>query len=1061
MVEAEDRPMIHLPISNDEKQRAHPVAITPDGESLAYAVPPKRNEEGWPVTGTGAIHILSRRDGRIVKTINGLPTRAQEIRFSPDGRNLAAVLSSGCGLRLWSIPDGGLVALDDDGYAGPQAPPDACTNTPGYQRDALPDTHSLAFTGDPERWLLTSGMTGLRSYRRTADGVIRILHRTAAEVGLEVPDGIAPSPDGRWLAVGDRRLQRPEAKVDLRIALLAQDSLRPAMDPLTITDADLQFPTMLDPLVQPGAEKFNLSRVAWLRVDGEDWLLAAGVLPCSAALESLVSGPSGVRELCASIWRLSKKERPHFVPVGSDQIIDVVALPQRGGFLTLSNRHLRAFRPDGTALSVRTTTGSRPERSFRFDALAVDFRDRPNGASPNLDFLVSENASTVHFEDYGDATGRTAHLSFDVGTLELTQSSQYLESLHAATVNEVITGPRSAWLNQTTPPRISGEAITGLPHGHDLYRALTSLPQGRIALVSANFIHIIGARRAGVEVLCSLRIQSEGFRVNSSRDGRLLVVGHGDGVLRWYHILPPYGDTPCQLKNSLAVRLSRTADGGEWTWVAWRPESGEFAADGRATNPLAWQISDANCNTAVVSSNELIRDLYDKASVKQALARPSDDKEVGGGLAAKVQNYCDRTTLTVASPKAKARILNPVVEFVLTVSSDGSTQNRALLVEHGGGMRLRKQVDDRMYAEDVPMHLPTSGRVTVKVHLPERILEPDTEFHVCFVIGVTRRCQPLVWGGGKPKERQRRLWAVLIGVSDYGRPEEVTNLRFARNDAIDLARLFMEDYDRSMKTPSLPREYEAVAINLFVNGAKDSDSELENLARHPTITIQNPTSDAIRGALVRIAETAGRSPEFDDLLIFHFSGHGMAHPLLQTTGHSVLMLPSRAGVSESASALSSSDVISWLANVQGDKLIVLDACRTLPEQTVATPFDPAKVRGEFENALVSAHLMLSADAGQPSRESDQYFFDHRRDLKHSGNGLFTYTLLRALTDRKADDAQSSVKIIGKITVDEARDYIEQYFHDQAQRSVLFRQRPQFVPARTGARTVLRRLDDEH
>lgn len=1058
MVAAEDRQMVHLPIGREENQRAHPVALSPDGETLAYAVPPQRDDDGWPVIGTATVRILNRRDGRVVKTIDGLPSRAQEIRFSPDGRHLAAVLSSGCGVRVWRLPDAGLVAQDDEGYAGPQARADACTSTPGEQRDALPDTHSLAFTGDPDHWLVTSGMTGLRSYRRTADGMARVHHRTAAEVGLEVPDGIAPSPDGRWLAVGDRRLRQPEAAVHLRVALLALDSLRPAMPPLEIADADLQFPTMLDPSAQPGAEQFNLSRVAWLRADGDDWLLAAGVLPCIAARESLVRGPAGVRELCGSIWRLGGKEPPSFVPLGSDQIIDVAALPRRGGFLTLSNRRLTAFRPDGKALTVPTTTGLQAERDFRFDALAVDLRDRPGAASPNLDFRVSDDGSTVHIEDYGDATGRTARLSFDVGTLELTQPPQPPPALRAAVVDEGLTDARSTWVNQATPPRIAGKPIAGLPRGRDRYRALAGLPQGRIALVSANFIHIVGSRDGGIGVLCSLRIQSEGFRINSSRDGRLLVVGHGDGVLRWYRILPADGAAHCRLDNQLAVHLSRTADSGEWTWVAWRPDSGEFAAGGRTTNPLAWQIPDARCDTAVVRFNELTPELYNRTAVKQALVRQSDDSEVSAALLARVQGFCDRATLTVASPRAKARVTSPVVEFMLVVS-DASATPRPLLVEHGGGTRLQKEAGERLYAEDLPMPLPNDGRVTVRVHLPERLLQPDTEFHVCFVLGVTRHCQPLVWGGAPPTQRLRRLWAVLIGVSDYGRPDEVANLRYARNDAVDLARLLVEDHRRALAA-GRPPEYDTVAIDLFVTGADGGDSDLQDLAAHSAFSVQRPTSDAVQRALRRIAEVAGRSPDFEDLLLFHFSGHGMAHPWGRATGHSVLMLPSGPVAAEPAASLSSGDLITWLTGIQGDKLVVLDACRTLPAQTVGTPFDSAKVRGEFESALLTAYVMFSAHPGQPSRESDQHAFDHRRDSDHAGNGLFTYTLLRALTDRQAD-SRSSVKVVGKITVDEAREYIEQYFHDQAQRSVLFRQRPDFVPSRTGAHTVLRRLDDEH
>lgn len=83
----------------------------------------------------------------------------------------------------------------------------------------------------------------------------------------------------------------------------------------------------------------------------------------------------------------------------------------------------------------------------------------------------------------------------------------------------------------------------------------------------------------------------------------------------------------------------------------------------------------------------------------------------------------------------------------------------------------------------------------------------------------------------------------------------------------------------------------------------------------------------------------------------------------------------------------------------------------------------------------------------------------RRDPTRAGNGLFTFSLLQALTDRAADSSLL-VRVVGKTTVDEARDYVERYFHDQARASVLFKQTPRFVPARSDRRTALRRLCDD-
>ena len=1061
--QAEDRSLIHLPLGLEENHRAHPVAVSPDGALLAYAVPPRRDDEGRGVFGTATVRILSRRDGRQLTVLSGLPTRAQDLKFAPDGTHLAAVLSNGCGLRVWSAANWALVARDDEGYAGPQAPGEreACTAAPREDPAALPDTYSVVFTSNPMRWLLTAGGTGVRSYRRQGEGVERVAHGRPGEIGVQVPDGLAVSPDGRWLAVGDHRLRQPGETVRLRVVLLAADTLA-RVGPDMMVDADaLQFPALLDPAVAPGAEQFNLARVAWLRTDGADWLLAGGALPCVAAREKLLIGTYGAlpRQLCAVLWRFGSKDPPRFLPVGSDQLNDVVALPRRGAFVTLSNRRLQAVRPDGRALQVAAAAGSTGAKAFVHEASAVDLRDIPGDQAAWLDFALSPDASILHFVDYGASVeGRPPRFTFDIDRLELDYGTDRPAGLSAATTDEALTGSRAAWVNQTVSPTVRGMPIAGMGRGTDIYRAAAWLSDSRLVLVSANFVRVVGAGAVGNSVLCSLRIQSEGFRVNASRDGRWIVVGHGDGVVRWYGVQPAAGGRACRLDPRLALHISR-GSGGDWNWVAWRSDTGSFATNGRVTNPLAWQIPDELCDTAVVGFNALIPELFDREAVRSALRVEPGAVQTSGTLASRVRPFCDRTALQISSPRLKARVTTSAVEFTLQVH-DSSPTPRSLLVEHGNGTRLRKEVDGRIYAEDSPMP-PHSGRVVVTVHLPPRLMVPDREFNVCFVFGGSRQCHPLLWGGGAPPEPARRLWAVLIGVGDYGRPEQITNLRYAPNDAVDLARLFVRDRRHALDAGATP-EFAALKVDLLVAAPGPglaNDSILDDLRAVDGVQVHAPSVKAIREVLERVAQEAGRSPEHKDLVIFHFSGHGQATPTDASTGHSALLLPDASdAVGRPASLLSSAEIIRWLSEIHAEKILVVDACSTLSAQPGSHGFDGAKLRGEFEQGLPSAHLMLSGHPGQTSRESSQHAFDRRRGVELAGNGLFSYALLRSVTDPQAD-TPTPVRMIGKIVFDEAKDYIEQYFQDQAKTSIHFRQTPWIVPARTGERTVIRRLDD--
>src|SRR5262249_27081519 len=100
-----------LAMRDRQRTRGVGVAISADGGMIAIAAPPLTDSEGKILFGTGAVRVFTNGFMRGTKFavptgpdgVNGLaiPTRAPKLKFSPDGAYLVALLSYGCGVRVW------------------------------------------------------------------------------------------------------------------------------------------------------------------------------------------------------------------------------------------------------------------------------------------------------------------------------------------------------------------------------------------------------------------------------------------------------------------------------------------------------------------------------------------------------------------------------------------------------------------------------------------------------------------------------------------------------------------------------------------------------------------------------------------------------------------------------------------------------------------------------------------------------------------------------------------------------------------------------------------------
>jgi uncharacterized caspase-like protein len=211
-----------------------------------------------------------------------------------------------------------------------------------------------------------------------------------------------------------------------------------------------------------------------------------------------------------------------------------------------------------------------------------------------------------------------------------------------------------------------------------------------------------------------------------------------------------------------------------------------------------------------------------------------------------------------------------------------------------------------------------------------------------------------------------KAWAVLVGINQY-EDEYIADLKAAVGDVTALYGVLAQEYQ---------------AVRLLTD---------ETPARLPT-----------RANILAELSTVAQAAEAGDLLLFHFSGHGIAEE-----GESYL-LPRDAKLSALRyTAVAMADVHALFAkSAARAKVLLLDACHSGASVGRATSImTPEFIRRVFEEAEGMA-LLASCKQGQQSWE-----------WREKGHGVFTYFLLEALRGQADWDGK------GFITMTDASRYV--------------------------------------
>ena len=177
-----------VPAGLQAEGQLYALALSPDGRTLAAA-----GWTCWDIERQACIYLIDSGTGALRGRIKGLPEVVATLRFSPDGKHLAAGMMGSAGLAVYRVSDRVRVAADPD-YRG----------------------KLLELDFGPQGRLITSSLDG---FLRMYDGAFKLAGRVNAGLAGHEPFGVRYSPDGRYVAVGFNDVARVSIlnAADLRV----------------------------------------------------------------------------------------------------------------------------------------------------------------------------------------------------------------------------------------------------------------------------------------------------------------------------------------------------------------------------------------------------------------------------------------------------------------------------------------------------------------------------------------------------------------------------------------------------------------------------------------------------------------------------------------------------------------------------------------------------------------------------------------------------------------------------------------------------------------------------
>lgn len=783
---------------------------------------------------------------------------------------------------------------------------------------------AIAFSPDGSRLVAAIGSGELASWSLPAFKLNRKIRACKRPItGLAfLPDGtlITSCEDGTLTSYSAslKRLKRQRAaggKLPSRLAV-SPDGTHIAMGYRDTSSVDvIDAHTLRRAFAAPTQDvtSGNLWSVAWSK-DGQS-LYAGGSFS--------INDPPRVPILKFSD---AGQGQPQIFATTSNSVFGLLTGPDNGLFYIASDPAIGLLRQDGSPV-------------FIDGPATAEMRGKLNQG-----LLISRDGKRVRF---GLGYRDTDPYLVDIDALSFTSAPGVDGDLKPPDVNSM---PVTNW-QDAREPLLAGRRIDLGASEPVMSRSLAILPgSSGFVLGTEYWLHGFGPEGQSI---WRKDMPSVTWGVNVSGDGRIAVAALGDGTLRWFRI-----DNGEELLNFFVSRADQR-------WVMWTP-SGYYAASPGGEDLIGWHLN-RNWTEAA--------DFFPVARFRERFYRPDVIRLVlTTGNEAEALRLANQEAERPDTDSDVAALLPPVVEILSPLAGAGFS---------GPGMnvtyRVRSSSQEKIQSLDVlldgrPLVTRSAQMLgegdepaTVDVALPARDVELSLIARTATTTSEPARLR-LKWTGAAPEIFKPKLYAVIVGVSDYADPS--LKLSYAAKDARDIAHEIATQNGRL---------YQSVEIKLLDD--------------------RTATKDAVLDALAWLeGEVTSR-----DVGLLFLAGHGVTD-----TKQRFFYLPVDADTERlRTTAISSDDIMETIGRVAGKALMFIDACHSAAGLSATGRRGAADIT-QVVNELTSAENGVVMFASSTGREVSI-------EKAEWENGAFTEALIEGMTG-KADYSRDGVLTIEEISL---------------------------------------------